>query len=330
MEFSADIKFSSEPMENKELTITYSGYLFKNNSSSLTIVYGFGDNWMYTNEQKMEKTENGFVANIKMLNFSKFSFCFKNENNFWDNNYNSNFVAPISEFKVEDESFVLNENVAEEIITNLVEYDVSEAPKSIVNASTEDNSFEVHFEQNENINIEETIVNITSEEELNENLNKAFSEIYGDYIEDNHANIIAESEESKSDSQVFDVKDFSELFEDFEEDTLFNDYSNEFGNVQNIELNSSDNTVDTVVSDIIDDLYEGSKSKETIQNNQPAYISMDISKIYKYGGETGLIVSPRSLGKFYSFKKKMKVAVYKFFSVLPKLLNGSYSEENNK
>ena len=97
MDFSTYVKFSNNLIENQETTITYSGYLFQNNSDSLKIVYGFGDNWMYTKEQEMKKTENGFVATIKMLNFSKFNFCFKNSNNQWDNNYNKNFTASISE-----------------------------------------------------------------------------------------------------------------------------------------------------------------------------------------------------------------------------------------
>ncbi len=317
MEFSADIKFSSEPMENKEVTITYSGYLFKNNSSSLTIVYGFGDNWMYTNEQKMEKTESGFVTNVKMLNFSKFNFCFKNENNLWDNNYNSNFVAPISEFKVDDESFVLNEDTVEEIITNLVKYNVSEA-------QTEDTSFEVDFEQNENIDITDTIVNITPEEDLNENLNQEFSEFY------ENVNEVAKDEKTNSQTQVFDIDEFSELFEDFEEeDSIFDDYykmSDNSTNIENIVNKNSDNAVDHVVSDIIDDLCEKSKNKEQAQDIQAAHIL----RTDKHNEETALIVSPRALGKFYSFKKKVKIAVYKFFYSIPKLLNGSYGEENNK
>ena len=61
MDFSTYVKFSNNLIENQETTITYSGYLFQNNSDSLKIVYGFGDNWMYTKEQEMKKTENGFV-----------------------------------------------------------------------------------------------------------------------------------------------------------------------------------------------------------------------------------------------------------------------------
>lgn len=304
MEFSAGINFSRNPMENKELTITYSGYLFENNSSSLTIVYGFGDNWMYTNEQKMEKTENGFVANIKMLNFDKFNFCFKNENNSWDNNYNNNFTSPISEFKPDNESFVLNENIAEEIITNIVKYDVSEATLSQEEKIVEDNSFEVFVEHNENIDIAETIVSITSEPNLNEDLNKEFSE----YYETNELSDIDVVEPIPSEVQKFNVNEFSELFEDVEQAKV------------------SNNTVDNVVDDMIDDLYENSRNKEVNQSFQPSYFSMDISKIYRYGQETGLVVSPRAVGIF----GRMKAAVYKFFSVIPKLLGRNYDEENNR
>ena len=102
--------------------------------------------------------------------------------------------------------------------------------------------------------------------------------------------------------------------------------SNEPNNIENAIANSSDNTVDNVVTNIIDDLYEGSRAQEHAQDVHPAHIL----KENKHNEETALVVSPRALGKFYSFKKKMRIAVYKFFSVLPKILSGTYNEENNK
>ena len=209
MDFSTDIIFSDDLIENQKTTITYSGYLFERNSSSLKIVYGFGDNWMYTNEQEMEKTENGFVATIRMLNFSKFNFCFKNANNEWDNNFGSNFVAPISELKI-DEKFVLNENVVE----NLVKYDVSkiESPKiqafsepleqyeSNFASSEENEDIEIIdnidvkpleeiedspiIEENEAIDISETVENEFLDDEINADLNKEFNDLYEGKSED--------------------------------------------------------------------------------------------------------------------------------------------------
>ena len=67
MDFSADIKFSRNLIKNENATITYSGYLYKNNSDAVTMVYGFGDNWENTTEKQMEKTTKGFVTKINLL-----------------------------------------------------------------------------------------------------------------------------------------------------------------------------------------------------------------------------------------------------------------------
>ena len=50
------------------------------------IHYGFGLNWDNLNEIKMERTELGFQAEIELVSSDTFNFCFKNENNEWDNN----------------------------------------------------------------------------------------------------------------------------------------------------------------------------------------------------------------------------------------------------
>lgn len=411
MEISTNITFSGDLIENQETTITYSGYLFQNNSTSLKIVYGFGDNWMYTHEKEMKKTKNGFVATIKMLNFSKFNFCFKNANNEWDNNYNSNFVAPISEFKINEE-FILNENVIEDILTNLVQYDISkiETPKvqtisesvenyeihvepevteniqdiecessevietvviedievepiqnnekvveEIVNESIsleEDTSFEVYYEENEAIDISETIENEVLDAEINADLNKEFIDLYEDNSEETE---VPEDVEQNTIPQ-FDINNLSTVFENFE----------------NIEITKDTTTVDNVVSDLVDNLYENSKKfeieeKEKVSNlfesifedsdqtNEKksdfhvveeeeslidslnsddeievtlAHINVEPSKVYKYGEELGLVVSPRSLNPFYALKKKVKIAFYKIFTAIPKMLSNNY--ENNE
>ena len=43
----------------------------------------------------MEKTELGFQAEIKLESFDTFNFCFKDENNCWDNNNGNNYIFPI-------------------------------------------------------------------------------------------------------------------------------------------------------------------------------------------------------------------------------------------
>ena len=124
MTLSADITFNGNLIENEICTITYSGFLFKNNSDSVTIVYGFDNEWNNTSEQQMLKTENGFIAQIKILNFNNLNFCFKNSNNEWDNNNNFNYTSPISKQKIE-ENFIINENIIDHLLDNILDYDLS-------------------------------------------------------------------------------------------------------------------------------------------------------------------------------------------------------------
>ena len=43
----------------------------------------------------MEKTELGFQAEVELLESDTFNFCFRNENNEWDNNGYQNYVFPL-------------------------------------------------------------------------------------------------------------------------------------------------------------------------------------------------------------------------------------------
>ena len=327
-----------------------------------------------------------------MLNFSKFNFCFKNANNEWDNNFGSNFVAPISEFKI-DEKFILNENAVEDILTNLVKYDISkvETPKvksfsetveqyesteieeveeneeieiidnvdvkpleeEIEDASIsleEDNSFEAYYEENEAIDISETVENEILDDEINADLNEEFTDLYNGTPEDE----TEENIEEDTTSPQFDINKFSSIFDE----------------IENIKTEKDTTTVDNLVSSLVNNLYENSKkieaeekekvsklfesifeeSKETSDsksnfqvaeeegslidnlNNsndeievKPARISVEPTKLYKYSNELGLVVSHRSLNPFYRFKKKVKLAFYKIFTAIPRMLS-----ENNE
>ena len=124
MEFTNDIKFNKKPKASKLLKITYSGALYKNNSQEVSIVYGFGENWEKTTEQKMYKNSKGFSYNILMENYNTFNFCFKNENNEWDNNNSFNYIAPISipanDFSVNSVSSQEAQSIASENIDNII------------------------------------------------------------------------------------------------------------------------------------------------------------------------------------------------------------------
>ena len=76
-------------------------------SKEVFIHYGFGHNWENVNDVKMEKTELGFQAEIELTGTETFNFCFRNENNIWDNNNGQNYVFPLE--KVSNELLVLED-----------------------------------------------------------------------------------------------------------------------------------------------------------------------------------------------------------------------------
>lgn len=198
MDFSNYIKFEGNLIQGSPVRITYSGYLFEKGSESISMVYGFGSHWEHTNEVQMERTENGYTTEVNLLNYALFNFCFKNGNNEWDNNYGGNYVFEVSE-KVVESAFILNENVISEILENLFEINISEIEEKnaisapIVEATVETNvestielvsaepvseEFEVTYEKNESVSIEDSLVTSTEATTLNNDIEQLFNEIY--------------------------------------------------------------------------------------------------------------------------------------------------------
>ncbi len=96
MELTKNIFFNTDKLiENTIVKISYTGKLFSENAEKVFIHYGFGNSWDNLNEVEMEKTELGFQAEIELVSFDTFNFCFKDGNNNWDNNDGKNYVFPI-------------------------------------------------------------------------------------------------------------------------------------------------------------------------------------------------------------------------------------------
>ena len=99
MEVTNDVIFSTNLFQNEKVKLTYKGYLFKGNSTEVSIVYGYGDNWENTTEQPMKRTLNGFTTELDIQNYNKINFCFKNSYNEWDNNnyqdYHADILPPV-------------------------------------------------------------------------------------------------------------------------------------------------------------------------------------------------------------------------------------------
>ena len=96
MELTKNIFFNTDKLiENTTVKISYTGKLFQENAEKVFIHYGFGLSWDNLNEIEMEKTELGFQAELELISLDTFNFCFRNENDAWDNNDGQNYVFPI-------------------------------------------------------------------------------------------------------------------------------------------------------------------------------------------------------------------------------------------
>ena len=87
--------------------LSYTGKFFQDDSQDVFIHYGFGNNWDNLNDIKMEKTDLGFQAELNLGTGDTFNFCFRNNNDEWDNNDGKNYIFPLE--KVQNELIVLED-----------------------------------------------------------------------------------------------------------------------------------------------------------------------------------------------------------------------------
>lgn len=93
MELTKNIFFNTDKLlQNSRVKISYTGTFFEDGSQEVYIHYGFGPFWDNLSEVKMERTELGFQTEIDLIESDTFNFCFKNENDQWDNNNYQNYI----------------------------------------------------------------------------------------------------------------------------------------------------------------------------------------------------------------------------------------------
>ena len=96
MELSKNIFFNTDKLvQLSKIKISYTGTLLEQNAEEVFIHYGFDNDWKELNEIQMVKTDLGFQAEINLPAYDTFNFCFRDENNNWDNNENNNYIFPI-------------------------------------------------------------------------------------------------------------------------------------------------------------------------------------------------------------------------------------------
>lgn len=91
---SADSKVYITPSEfsvGDTVKLVYKGTLYKDKSNHIYAHIGYGDNWTYTEDIKMKKTKTGFETQILINSTESLNAAFRNEDDDWDNNANTNY-----------------------------------------------------------------------------------------------------------------------------------------------------------------------------------------------------------------------------------------------
>ena len=96
MELVKNIYFNTDKLvENTDVKISYTGKLYQKNNGKVFIHYGYGENWKNVIEIEMVKTDLGYQAELHLTNDNTINFCFKSDNNEWDNNFGKNYIFNI-------------------------------------------------------------------------------------------------------------------------------------------------------------------------------------------------------------------------------------------
>ena len=106
------------------------------------------------------------------------------------------------------------------------------------------------------------------------------------------------------------------LLEEFDMDKLIDDLLNPVIDFETTNNSSKENTI----------LNEVGSSKELFTEEANNEKESNVSLVPS--SEKTYLVSPRKLRKFYLFSKKIKLAFYKAFVSIPKLLFGAFNKDN--
>lgn len=122
MELVKDIYFNTDKLiENTKVKVSYTGKFYQGNNEKVFIHYGYGKNWNNVKEAEMQKTDLGYQTELQLTGDDTVNFCFKNQNNEWDNNCGANYI-----FNIEK-----TPNTLSSTISGVIENTVTGTPNSI-------------------------------------------------------------------------------------------------------------------------------------------------------------------------------------------------------
>ena len=315
MEITKEIIFNTNLFQNETVEITYKGYLFKANSTDVSIVYGYGDNWESQAEQPMKRTLDGFKANIEIKEFNKINFCFKNSYEEWDNNnfqdYHADILPPVLPLEtdysditeVNVESINEKANLLEDILNeytlyfdNKEEFNVSKFVDKIVDDIVEDARF-MHS-LSEDVIQENTVVNAEISDIVNYELGQEVSEdMSSTNIEQLGTDLVKEFKENvnyiKSEIDNLYIQDIQEIDLGLE-------------NIKNYKATVEEENI-----------------IETSTTDEYVPVAENVSLIDAQSNK--FVVAARKLTPFYRFQKRIRLFFYKALHTIPKILSGEYS-----
>ena len=309
MEFTNEIYFDKNLVENQKVKLYYTGKLFREFSSEAYIVYGYGPNWENTQEKQLNLTDENFNVEINITGKDTFNFCFRNNYNIWDNNDYQNYIATI--FPQDTINSDKNSDTATDIETSFADI---EEPQDSETSSEESSDTSTENFQNENSNdvftellesLLNDIDNSSSKTEIpysensyglqnfgsiestsSDSLNELFNELYAEYENVEPVSSIQNITETDLDvlfDKVFNYENTEDTKENVQE---AQDISSELEELMNNILNSvleSDSINDNIVDELdaaIDNqvsLYEKENSQE-IQQQETSIPSEDNKK----------------------------------------------------
>ena len=95
------VYFDTEALiEGRTVKLTYAGKLIENGANEIYVHYGYGLLWNNLQEIKLDKIDNHYETNITLSCAEDLNFCFRDENNNWDNNNTKNYCATIAKEEV--------------------------------------------------------------------------------------------------------------------------------------------------------------------------------------------------------------------------------------
>lgn len=335
MELVKDIYFNTDKLiENTKVKISYTGKFYQSNNEKVYLHYGYGDNWNNINEIEMSKTDLGYQAEICLTGDSTLNFCFKNQNNEWDNNLGNNYIFQIEKAPVSN----INENVegSSNTVFSFLEKNFNKSNKNQNNSNiflgksineNIENNYSKSIPGNSCLNSVDTIIDTTSNGFITDmdiscpigNKIEPLNTIENNFL-DNSLNTISNSTNiNETDTEIKPITKILEI----PFNTKKGKHAATTNGIFSTNINDKPLTNDSTI-----------KVSIPVNTNISENISDDIAKegivtsvTNIPSSSTALVTVNSGVQKTVLWTKKIKDNVCKFFSYIPKLISGNYKRK---